>query len=67
MLTIIENGTKDDEQSDEQSNKDWQGVDKSPGEEKGKGEKVTKWDLKGKKVDGDPSEKKDQPAVKDDQ
>ena len=42
-------------------NKDFQGVDKAPGEEKNKGEKVTTKDLKGKKVDADPSKKEDQP------
>lgn len=36
-------------------NKDRQGVDKAPGEERGKGDKVTNRDLKGKQVDADPS------------
>jgi len=45
----------------EPSNKDLEGVDKAPGEEQGKGEKVTTNDLKGKKVDGDPSKPSDQP------
>jgi hypothetical protein len=40
------------------SNADKQGVDKEPGEEKGKAEKVTPEDLKGKKVDADPAEEK---------
>ena len=44
-----------------ESNADLQGVDKAPGEEQGKAELVTNADLKGKKVDGDPSDKKDQP------
>lgn len=44
-----------------ESNKDQQGVDKAPGEEQGKGEQVTNADLKGKKVDADLSDKKDQP------
>lgn len=35
--------------------------DKAPGEERGKAEKVTTGDLKGKKVDADPEKKKDQP------
>ncbi len=52
--------------SDEQLNKDWQGVDKDPKEEKGKGEKVTPNDLKGKKVDADPSKKEDQPLESND-
>lgn len=43
------------------NNKDFEGVDKAPGEEKNKGEKVTARDLKGKKVDADPSKKEDQP------
>jgi len=43
-------------------NKDFEGVDKAPGEEEGKGEKVTSTDLKGKKVDADPSKKADQPV-----
>ena len=44
-----------------QSSDDLQGVDKAPGEESGHGEQVTNADLKGKKVDGDPNDKKDQP------
>jgi len=40
---------------DEAMNKSLQGVDKAPGEESGKGEKVTLNDLKGKQVDEDPS------------
>jgi len=53
-----------DENKDKQkhpSNKDQQGVDKAPGEEAGKGEIVTNDDLKGKKVDADPSNPFDQP------
>jgi hypothetical protein len=42
-------------------NINWQGVDKSPGEEKEKKEKVTMTDLKGKKVDADPEKESDQP------
>jgi len=45
-------------------NKDFEGVDKAPGEEKGKGEKVTTRDLKGKKVDADLSKKDDQPLAR---
>jgi hypothetical protein len=45
-------------------NKDFEGVDKAPGEEKGKGEKVTTRDLKGKKVDADLSKKEDQPLTR---
>ena len=44
------------------SNEDQEGVDKAPGEEQGKSEQVTNNDLKGKKVDGDPATKKDQPV-----
>ncbi|MET0391534.1 MAG: hypothetical protein ABW019_00280 [Chitinophagaceae bacterium] len=39
-----------------------QGVDKAPGEERGKAEKVTTADLKGKKVDADPSKESGQPV-----
>ena len=46
---------------DEEMSKDQQGVDKAPGEERGKGEKVTNKDLKGKQVDADPSTKKGKP------
>ena len=53
------NKTKQTE--DEMLNADWQGVDKDPAEEKGKKEKVTKEDLKGKKVDADPNEESDKP------
>ena len=44
------------------SNADQQGVDKAPGEERGKSELVTKNDLKGKKIDADPADAKDQPS-----
>ncbi len=40
----------------------WQGIDKVPGEELDKGEKVTPQDIKGKKTDADPSIPEDQPA-----
>ncbi|HKZ67252.1 MAG TPA: hypothetical protein VJ111_12885 [Chitinophagaceae bacterium] len=53
---------KSAEEEDLQLNADWQGVDKAPGEEKGKKEKVTKKDLKGKKVDADPEKESDKPA-----
>ena len=43
------------------NNNDLEGNDKAPGEEQGKSEKITLNDLKGKKNDGDPSLKKDQP------
>ena len=44
------------------SNKEKQDIDKAPGEGRGQGEQVTQQDLKGKKVDGDPSVKEDQPV-----
>jgi hypothetical protein len=45
-----------------QRNRNQQSVDKAPGEEKGKGEKVKPEDLKGKKVDADPSQQSDRPT-----
>jgi len=39
-----------------------QGVDKAPGEERGKQHKANPQDLKGKKVDADPSQESDRPA-----
>ena len=50
------------EEEDLKLNADWQGVDKAPGEEQGKKEKVTKKDLKGKKVDADPEKETDKPV-----
>jgi hypothetical protein len=44
------------------SNEDKQGVDKAPGEEKEQGDQVTDKDLKGKKVDRDITDPKDEPA-----
>jgi hypothetical protein len=49
------------EWEDEDMNRAQQGVDKAPGEERGKGEKVTRKDLKGKQVDEDPSTPKGKP------
>lgn len=43
-------------------NEQQQGVDKVPGQEKGKKEKVTTNDLKGKKVDADPDRESDKPV-----
>ena len=43
------------------SNKDLQAEDKTPGEERGKGDQVTTNDLKGKKVDADPELPEEQP------
>jgi hypothetical protein len=61
MHSKKENKT-DTEREDEQLNSDFEGVDKAPGEEKGKKEKVTTKDLKGKKVDADPAKESDKPA-----
>ena len=49
------------ESEDEKLNSDFEGVDKAPGEEKGKKEKVPTRDLKGKKVDADPGKESDKP------
>lgn len=43
-------------------NAEFEGDDKAPGEEQGKGEQVTERDLKGKKNDGDPELESDQPV-----
>jgi hypothetical protein len=48
--------------TDLELNKQRQGVDKAPGEEQNKGEKVTNEDLKGKKVDADPQRESDKPS-----
>ena len=53
---------KETEQEALQRNAGRQGVDKAPGEEKDKAEKVTNADLKGKKVDADPEKESDQPV-----
>ena len=37
------------------ANKDYQGIDKAPGEESATGEQVKREDLKGKEVDADPT------------
>lgn len=57
-----EKQNKTTEQDTMQRNTDRQGTAKAPGEEKGKKEKVTPEDLKGKKVDADPEKESDQPA-----
>jgi len=59
--TLMKN-KKDEKNGQKQINRDKQGVDKAPGEEQGKKEKVTMTDLKGKKVDGDPELESDQPV-----
>jgi hypothetical protein len=53
--------TNPKEEKDLQLNTGLEGVDKAPGEEKGKAEKVTNNDLKGKKVDADPVKESDKP------
>jgi hypothetical protein len=47
--------------ADEKEYKDQQAVDKKPGEERGKGDKMTEKDLKGKQVDADPSAEEGKP------
>jgi hypothetical protein len=47
---------------DAASNKSRQPVDKAPGEEKGKGEKLNEKNIKGKKIDADPSQQEDRPV-----
>ena len=50
------NGDKSHPSSSEmQRNRTQQAGDKAPGDERGKGEKVKPGDLKGKKIDADPS------------
>lgn len=53
------NNTQDKQQPG--NNADRQGIDKVPEQEKGKKEKVTSDDLKGKKVDADPEKESDKP------
>jgi hypothetical protein len=53
--------TENKEKTSAGGNSDLEGNDKAPGEEQEKKEKVTVNDLKGKKVDGDPSQEADQP------
>ena len=61
MITNSKKKT-DQEKEDEALNSQQQGNDKAPGEEKGTTEKVTNKDLKGKKVDADPTKENDKPA-----
>lgn len=55
---MSDKGDKKAVRSDERG----QGVDKDPQEEKTRAEKVTTKDLKGKKVDADPSKQSGQPG-----
>lgn len=45
----------------ENDNRSRQGIDKDPKQEKGKGDKVTSKELKGKQVDADPSTEEGKP------
>jgi hypothetical protein len=56
-----ENDSRNPSEKDTGSSRDRQAVDKAPGEERNKQENVTQKDLKGKKVDGDPSQESDRP------
>jgi hypothetical protein len=56
------NDSRNPSEKDAGSNRDRQAVDKAPGEERNKQEDVTQKDLKGKKVDGDPSQENDRPV-----
>ena len=47
--------------SEIQRNRQHEAVDKAPGEEQGKGGKVKQEDLKGKKIDADPSQERGRP------
>jgi hypothetical protein len=47
---------------DAHRNRDQQGVDKAPEQEAGKDERVESKNLKGKKVDADPSQEADRPV-----
>jgi hypothetical protein len=59
-ITGAEADTPEWENEDE-DNSSRQGVDKAPGEERGKGDKVTDKNLKGKQVDADPSKDEGKP------
>lgn len=56
------NNNSQQQQQQDMQNQSKQDVDKAPGEERGKGEQVTTDDLKGKKVDADPSSETDKPV-----
>ena len=47
---------------DAAANQSRQAVDKAPGEESSENEKLTEKDLKGKKIDADPSQQSGRPA-----
>jgi hypothetical protein len=50
---------KKNERGNAAKNSDRQAIDKAPGEEKRQAAQVTPKDLKGKKVDADPTEEKE--------
>jgi hypothetical protein len=52
---------RNDNSTDAVDYKTQQAVDKAPGDERGKKEKLTPDDLKGKKVDADPEKEQDKP------
>jgi hypothetical protein len=54
-------GQEKEQQTPKPDNKSKQGVDKAPGEDKPAAGKLTESDLKGKKVDRDPSDPDDEP------
>lgn len=60
-MSTNKNEKQEGQKEDQQLNAEWQGVDKAPGEEEGIAEKVTKNDIKGKKVDADPAKESDKP------
>jgi hypothetical protein len=55
MYSDKENIRQTNDSKYDPSNNDLEGNDKAPGEEAGKGDKVSNDDLKGKKVDADPA------------
>ena len=55
---------KIEEKEQHPTNADRRGIDPMPDKEKGKREKVTEDDLKGKKVDADPEQESDKPLKK---
>lgn len=58
--SIMDNDKKSPDETKEK-NENGQPVDKAPGEERGKGEQVTNDDLKGKAVDRDITDPKQEP------
>ncbi|WP_205514085.1 hypothetical protein [Longitalea arenae] len=52
----------DEWQNTQEENRNKQDIDKAPGEGRGEGDLVTGNNLKGKKVDADPSQEEDRPT-----